>query len=115
MEAHGDPASLPLDRGDAQPLAHGFEYGVLQKVFYGNGRSAKAVGQLLSNVLLVLLGGDRRDALVRSQAEVFAGDVILRDSNFKPEAGRGTQPRRGSRPFKFKNRAPQPLALHVET
>src|SRR5258706_1223946 len=115
MEAHGDPAALALDCGNAQPLAHGFEYGVFQKVFYRNGRSAKAVCQFLSNVLLVLLGGDRRDALVRSQAQVFAGDVVLRDSNVEAETERGTQLRRGFLALQFRNGALQHLAIHVET
>src|SRR6266850_673204 len=115
MKSHGDPASLALDRGNAQALAHGFEYRVLQKVFYRYRRGAKAVCQLLSNVLLVLFGGDRRNALVRSQAEVFAGNVILGDSNVEAEAERGTQLRRGFLALQFRNGALQHLAVHVKT
>src|SRR6266851_852932 len=114
MEANGDAGPLALHGGDAQALTHGFEGGVLQKVFYGGWRLAEAVFELLSNVLLVGFGSNRGDALVGAQAEIFAGDVVLRDSNVKAKAEGGAEVGRAFLAFQFGNGALQHLTVHVE-
>src|SRR6266851_5473748 len=114
MEANGDAGPLALHGGDAQALTHGFEGGVLQKVFYGGWRLAEAVFELLSNVLLVGFGSNRGDALVGAQAEIFAGDVVLRDSNVKAKAEGGAEVGRAFLAFQFGNGALQHLTVHIE-
>src|SRR6266436_859617 len=63
MEANSDAHSLSFHSGDAQALTHGFEGGVLQKVFHGGRRFAEAVFELFADVLLIRFrggGGDSR-------------------------------------------------------
>src|SRR5580704_9900701 len=115
MEAHGDAAALAFHGGDAQPLAEGFEDGVLQKVFHGRRWSAETVLQFLANFLLLFFGGDGGDFLVGAEAEVFAGDVILGDSNVEAQAERGTKLRRDLLALELGDGALQHLTVHVET
>ncbi len=91
MEADGDAGSLALHGGDAQALTHGFEGGVLQKVFHGGRRCTEAVFQLFANVLLVGFGGDRGNAFVGAQAKVFAGDIVLRNAHVEAQVERGAE------------------------
>ena len=70
--------------------------------------------QLLANVVLFLLGADGRDALVGSQAKVFARDVFLRNAHIQAQAQRRPQVRGGFLAFQFGHRALQHLAIHVE-
>src|SRR5207245_3400606 len=94
---------------------HGFEGGVLQKVFYGGRRCAEAVFEFSADVELVFLGSDRGDTFVSTQTEIFAGDVVLRDSNVKAQAERGAQVRRDFLALQLGNCALQHLAIHVKT
>lgn len=86
MEANGDAAALAFDRRNAQTLTHGFEDGILQKVIHGGWWSAEAVFEFLADVGLLFVGGDRGDAFVGAEAEIFAGDVIFGDANVGAEA-----------------------------
>src|SRR4029077_18841955 len=95
MKANGDAASLPLDRGDAQALTDGFEDGILQKVIHGGWGRAETVGEFFAHVELFFVGGDGRDALVGAQAEIFAGDVVMRNAHVGAEAEGGAKLRRG--------------------
>ena len=115
MKADRDTAALPFDRRNAQLLADGFEDGVLQKVIHGAWRGAKAVFQLLANVLLFFFRGDGGNALVGAEAQIFAGDVVFGDAHIKAEAKGGTQLGRGFFPFQFGDGALQHLAIEVET
>src|SRR5258708_34039246 len=103
MEPDRDAGPLAFHGGDAQALTHRFEGGVLQKVFHGGRRCAEAVFEFLSNVQLIGFGGDRGDALVGTQPEIFAGDVVLRDSNVKAKAEGGTEVQRDYFAFEFWN------------
>src|SRR5258708_29639815 len=114
MEPDRDACSLAIDGGNSQALAHRFEGCVLQEVFYGGRRRAKAVFEFFAHVLLVFFGGDRGDAFVGAQAEVFAGDVVLRDTHVKAEAERGAQVRGDFFALQFGDGALQHLAIHIE-
>src|SRR5207245_6463211 len=114
METYGDAGSLAFDGGNPQALTHGFEGGVLQKVFHGGRRSAEAVFELFAHVLFVFLGGDRRNTFVGAQSEIFAGDVVLRDSNVKAEAERGAEIGCNFFAFQFGDGPLQHLAIHIE-
>ena len=78
------------------------------------GRRAKAVFEFLADVLLLGFGGDGGDALVGAQAQIFAGDVFLRDAHIEAEIEGGAQ--FGSDVFAFQlgDRALQHLAVKVE-
>src|SRR4029077_9711071 len=91
MEPERNPRSLAFHRRDTQLLADGFENRVLQKVFYGFRRGAKTIRQFLVHVLLFGFGGDGGDALVSAQAEIFAGDVLLRDADVHAQAEGGAK------------------------
>src|SRR6202040_909780 len=114
MEANRDFAALPLDGGDAQALTHGFEDGILQKVSHGGWRGAEAIRDFLSNVDLFFVAGDGGDALVGAQAQIFAGNVILRDAHVRAEAKRGAQVRSGFLAFELGNSPLEHLAVEVE-
>src|SRR5260370_543283 len=93
VEPDSDSNPLAFDSRDPQPLTHGFEGSVLQKVIHGGRRCAEPVFELLADVLLVCFGSDRGDAFVGAQAKIFAGNVVLRDALVKTqvegEAGGG--------------------------
>ncbi len=91
MEADSDAVTLALDCGNVQAFTHGFEDSVLQKVFYRGGRRAEAVGEFAVNILLFFIAGDRGDAFVGAQAQVFAGDVVFWDAHVEAEAQSGAQ------------------------
>src|SRR6202035_4235932 len=105
MKANSDLTSLPLDGRDAQALTHGFEDGVLQKVIHASWRRAEAVCKLLSNVELFFVVRNRGNALVGAQAEIFAGDVIVRDAHVEAQAERGSKLGRGLFTLEFRNGA----------
>ncbi len=114
VEAHCNPAPLPLDRRNPQPFTHGFEDGIVQKVFHGSWGCAKPVFQLRPNVLPLFLCGNSRNALVRPQAQVFAGDVVLRDADIQPQIERGAQVGCSFFAFEFGHGPLQHLAIHVK-
>src|SRR5437016_66690 len=95
MEPYRDAGPLALHGGDPQSLTHGFEGGVLQKVFYGGRRRAETVLEFFADVQFVFFGSDRGDAFVGAQAKIFARDVVLRAAHVKAQAERGAQVRRG--------------------
>src|SRR5260370_39512086 len=86
MEAKRNLLSLPLNGGDAKTLTHGFEDGILQKVIHGDRRRAKAIFEFLSNVGLFFVGGNGGNALVSAQAEIFAGNIVMRNAHVEAEA-----------------------------
>src|SRR4029077_18930259 len=91
IEANSDAAALPFHGRNAQALAHGFEGGVFQKVFHRFGQRPKAIFQFLANVLLLRFGGNRRNALVRPEAKIFAWNIFLRNAHIEPQAERSSQ------------------------
>ena len=114
METYGDARSLAFDGGNPQALTHGFEGGVLQKVFHGRRRRAEAIFEFFAHVLFVFFGSDRRNTFVGAQSEIFAGDVVLRDSNVKAEAERGAEIGSDFFAFEFGDGPLQHLAIHIE-
>src|SRR6266446_9571532 len=115
MEPHRDTCTLALHRRDAQPLTHGFEGSVLQKVFYRGRWSPKAVFQLLADVLLLRFRGNGRNSLILAQPKNLARYVILRDAHVKTQVERGAQVRSDFFALQFRNGALQHLAVHIET
>src|SRR5580693_5050015 len=105
MESYGQTGSLAFHGGDTQALTHGFEDGVLQKVFYGRGGCAKAVLKFLADVLFLLFGGNGGDAFVGAETEIFAGDVVLGDAHVKAQTQGGTQIGSDFLTFEFGNGA----------
>ena len=91
MEAKGKLGALAFDGCNMQTFADGFKESKLQKIFDGLGKLAKAIFQFLAHILLFLFGSDRGDALVSAQAEIFAGDVLLRDAEIHAETDGGTK------------------------
>src|SRR5712664_1727462 len=114
MEAKCNLASLPLDGGDAQTLTHRFEDGVLQKVIHGGRRRAEAIFELLSNVGPFFVGGNGGDALVGAQAEIFAGDVIMRNAHVEAEAKGSAEIGSGLFALQLGNCALEHLTVEVE-
>src|SRR5437762_2739694 len=114
MEPYRDAGPLALYGGDPQSLTHGFEGGVLQKVFYGGRRRAETVLEFFADVQLVFFGSDRGDAFVGAQAKIFARDVVLRDAHVKAQAERGAQVRGDFFALQLGNGALQHLAIHIE-
>src|SRR2546429_1795599 len=114
MEPYRDAGPLALYGGDPQSLTHGFEGGVLQKVFYGGRLRAETVLEFFADVQLVFFGSDRGDAFVGAQAKIFARDVVLRDAHVKAQAERGAQVRGDFFALQLGNGALQHLAIHIE-
>src|SRR5260370_1768155 len=114
VEPDSDSNPLAFDSRDPQPLTHGFEGSVLQKVIHGGRRCAEPVFELLADVLLVCFGSDRGDAFVGAQAKIFAGNVVLRDAHVKTQAEGGAEIGGDFLALQFGDGALQHLAIHVE-
>src|SRR4029077_21112513 len=65
--------------------------GILRKVIHGGRRRAETVGELFAHVELFFVGGDGGDALVGAQAEIFAGNVVMRDAYVGTEVEGGAK------------------------
>ena len=114
MEANRDARPLALNGGNAQPLTHGFEDGILQKVFYAGGNRPEAVFEFAANVSAFGVRRDGGDAFVGAETEIFAGDVVLRDAHVKAEAESGAEFGRDFLTFQFADGAFEHLTIHVK-
>jgi len=114
MKAHSQLGALTFDGSNVQALAHGFEHGKLQKVFHGFGKLAETVFEFLANILLLFLGGHGGDALVGAQAEIFAGDVLLRDADVHAEVDGGALVGSGFGALELGDGALEHLDIEVE-
>ncbi len=91
MKLHAHLRTPPFDRGDRHFFRLRLQERVVEQILNGWGRRAKTILQLFEHFLALRLRADLRDALVRSQAQVLAGDVYRWDAQINAKVDRGAQ------------------------
>ena len=114
MEAKGEFGALAFNGSNVETLADGFQERKLQQILYGLGKLAKAVFQFLAYILLFGFRSNRGDAFVGAQAEIFAGDVFLRDAQIHAKTDCGTKFGRSFLTFELGDCALEHLDIKIE-
>ena len=115
IKLDGHLIALAVYRRHQELFRQRFQYCIIQQIFHRRRRRPKAVLKFLANFRALGIAGDAGDALVNSQPQVFAINILRWDADFLSQVECGAAFRGECFALTLGHGAFHHLAVHVET